>query len=174
MMDEKSTEGICEEAEFNRVFRANSKDLFNFLYFKYRDEDEARDMVQEAFGKLWENCSKVTMDKARGFLFVVANNLMKNILSKKVTASKHVPVLMKVDRNIENPQYQMEVSEFESRLNQALSELPENQRVTLLLKRIEGKKHKEIAEMLGITEKAVEKRLYIAMSTLKEKLGDFL
>ena len=56
----------------------------------------------------------------------------------------------------------------------ALQSLPEEQRVTLLLKRIEGKKQKEIAEMLGVSEKAIEKRLYKAMSTLREKLGNIL
>jgi RNA polymerase sigma-70 factor (ECF subfamily) len=66
----------------------------------------------------------------------------------------------------------MEGSEFEAKLQQALLDLPEDQRVTLLMKRIEGKKQKEIAALLGISEKAVEKRLFKAMKTLRERLGD--
>ena len=168
------SDNVCEERVFNQVFSDNSEDLFNFLYFKYQDEDEAKDLVQEAFGKLWDNCKKVTFEKARGFIFVSANNLMKNILSKKNTAKKHQPFLNVDESSVENPQYLMEASEFEGKLNRALQALPEEQRVTLLLKRIEGKKQKEIAEMLGVSEKAVEKRLYKAMNTLREKLGNIL
>ena len=167
-------EGVCEEQVFNKVFTENAQDLFNFLHFKYRDEEEARDLVQEVFGKLWQNCKKVPVAKARGFLFVAANNLMKNVLSRKQTAIRHQPFLSDTDSHIEHPQYKLEESEFGQRLQKALDELPEDQRVTLLLKRIEGKKQKEIAEMLGISEKAVEKRLYKAMTSLRAKLGDVL
>ncbi len=51
-----------------------------------------------------------------------------------------------------------------------MEELTEEQRVTFLLNRIEGKKHKEIAEMLGISQKAVEKRIYTAFKIIKEKV----
>jgi len=165
---------VCEEQVFNQVFADNATDLFNFLHFKYQDEDEAKDLVQEVFGRLWENCKKVSIEKARGFLFVAANNLMKNILSKKSTAQKHEPHLKMAESSFESPQYLMEEAEFKGKLHAAIQALPEEQRVTLLLKRIEGKKQKEIAEMLGVSEKAVEKRLYKAMNTLREKLGKVL
>lgn len=170
----EENENVCREQVFNEVFKSNAQDLFNFLHFKYQDEDEAKDLVQEVFGKLWDNCKKVTIEKARGYLFVVANNMMKNVLSKKKTALKHKPHLQGANVSVESPHYIMEESEFEAKLKQALSDLPEDQRVTLLMKRIDGKKQKEIADLLGISEKAVEKRLFKAMKTLREKLGDIL
>ena len=99
---------------------------------------------------------------------------MKNILAKKSTALKHQAYLESSNSSVENPQFIMEEEEFKDRLNQALSALPEEQRVTLLLKRIEGKKQKQIAEILGISEKAVEKRLQKAMTTLRQRLGNVL
>lgn len=172
-MEEKD-DSVCKESVFNEVFKTHAQDLFNFLHFKYRDEDESKDLVQEVFGKLWQNCRNVPTDKARAFLFVVANNLMKNVLSRKNTAVKHQPNLKTSEVSLETPQYLMEEVEFEEKLNQALSDLPDDQRVTLLLKRIEGKKQKEIAEMLGISEKAVEKRLFKAMTSLRKRLGSIL
>lgn len=165
---------VCKESVFNEIFKSNAQDLFNFLHFKYQDEDQAKDLVQDVFGKLWDNCKKVTFEKARGFLFVAANNAMKNILSKKNTALKHQANLENANTSVENPQFIMEEEEFKERLNQALSELPEEQRVTLLLKRIEGKKQREIADILGISEKAVEKRLQKAITTLRQRLGNVL
>lgn len=170
----KDNNNVCKEKVFNEVFRANAKDLFNFLHFKYQDEDEAKDLVQEVFGKLWDNCKKVSIEKARGYLFVVANNTMKNILSKKSTALKHQPMLEEDKSSPENPQFLMEEAEFKKQLETALASLPEEQRVTLLLKRIEGRKQKEIADLLGISEKAVEKRLQKAMKTLRQNLGNIL
>ena len=58
-----------------------------------------------------------------------------------------------------------------ARLQAAIEGLSEGQRVAFLLNRIEGKKHKEIAEMLGISQKAVEKRIYSALKEISEKVG---
>ncbi len=165
-------ENVCAEKVFNEVFKLNAQDIFNFLHYKYRDEDDAKDVMQEVFSKLWNNCMAVTPEKARGYLFVVANNLMKNILSKKSTAQKHQKHLVSREATAENPHYLMEESEFSARLNEALSALPDDQRITLLMKRVEGKKQKEIAEILGISEKAVEKRLSKAMLFLRSELGN--
>jgi len=65
-MEKQEKENICNEKVFSEVFRSNAQDLFNFLHFKYQDEDEAKDLVQEVFGKLWDNCAKVSLEKARG------------------------------------------------------------------------------------------------------------
>jgi RNA polymerase sigma-70 factor (ECF subfamily) len=66
----------------------------------------------------------------------------------------------------------MEENEYMERLQRAIEGLTEAQRVAFLLNRIEGKKHNEIAEMLGISSKAVEKRIYTALDILREKIGD--
>ena len=52
----------------------------------------------------------------------------------------------------------------------ALSNLTEEKRVAFLLNRVEGKKHKEIAEILGISRKAVEKRIYTALEQLRQEI----
>ncbi len=66
----------------------------------------------------------------------------------------------------------LEENEYMERLERAIEGLTEAQRVAFLLNRIEGKKHHEIAEMLGISSKAVEKRIYTALDILREKIGD--
>jgi RNA polymerase sigma factor (sigma-70 family) len=66
----------------------------------------------------------------------------------------------------------MEENEYMDRLQRAIENLTEEQRTAFLLNRIEGKKHKEIAEMLGISRKAVEKRIYKALDKIREQIGD--
>ena len=170
-MADHLNENICEEATFQRLFKMHAKDLYQFLYYKYGADNNPHDLVQESFLKLWENCQKVTKDKARSFLFTVASNQVLNEISKKKTRMNYVKEDHKT-YSIESPQYVLEEQEYTDRLQKALEELTEDQRVTFLLNRVEGKKHKEIAEMLGISRKAVEKRIYKALSILREKLGD--
>lgn len=167
----KGKNNICDRQIFNNIFKSLSKDLYNFLYYKYGPENNPEDLVQDAFHKLWINCEKVSPDKAKSYLFTVANNSMLNELSKKKTAFSYRSENKTKESTIESPEYLMEEDEFNKRLQKALSELSEEQRVTLLLNRVEGKRHKEIAEMLGISRKTVEKRIYTALTILENKIG---
>lgn len=169
-MDVNAGENICEEKLFNELFKVHSKDLYKFLYYKYGSENNPADLVQEAFIKLWDNCRKVLPEKARAFLFTVANNQMLNELAKKKTVLKYQQRKAKT-YSMESPEFLMEENEYMHRLQQAIQDLNEGQRVAFLLNRIEGKKHKEIADMLGISQKAVEKRIYTALAIIVEKVG---
>lgn len=169
-MDTHTEGNICEEKLFNELFKLHSKDLYKFLYYKYGSENNPGDLVQEAFIKLWDNCQKVMPEKARAFLFTVANNQMLNELAKKKTVLNYSRDRPK-GRTIESPEFILEEKEYMARLQDAIQDLTEEHRVTFLLNRIEGKKHKEIAEILGISQKAVEKRIYTALSIITRKIG---
>ena len=93
-----------------------------------------------------------------------------NELSKKNTVLKYRKERQKSYTG-ESPEYIMEEKEYMDKLQKAIEALTEEQRVTFLLNRIEGKKHQEIAEMLGISRKAVEKRIYKTLNILREKVG---
>ena len=66
----------------------------------------------------------------------------------------------------------MEEQEFMVKLKKAIADLPDKQREVFLLSRIDKKKYSEISEMLGISIKAVEKRMSQALVILREKIGD--
>lgn len=170
-MREELPENVCNERVFQRIFEIHSKDLYRFLYYKYGADNNPRDLVQDAFIKLWNSCGNVLPEKARSFLFTVANNQMLNELAKKKTAFNFSQEKPKSYTH-ESPQYILEENEYRVRLQQAIDKLSPEQRAAFLLNRIEGKKHQEIAEMLGISRKAVEKRIYTALIILKEKLGN--
>lgn len=170
-MGENLKDNVCHQDVFNELFRIHSKDLHDFLYYKYGQENNPSDLVQEAFLKLWDNCHKVAKEKARSFLFTVANNQMLNELSKKKTVLNYAQQKPK-EHTQESPEFIMEENEYLERLKKAIENLSEEQRTTFMLNRIEGKKHQEIAEMLGISRKAVEKRIYTALDKLRKQIGD--
>jgi RNA polymerase sigma-70 factor (ECF subfamily) len=170
-MGEHIKENICQEDVFDELFKAHSKELHDYLHYKYGQQNNPKDLVQEAFLKLWDNCHKVIREKARSFLFTVANNQMLNELSKKKTVLNYAQQKPKGHTH-ESPEYIMEGNEYMDRLQKAIENLSEEQRTAFLLNRVEGKKHKEIAEMLGISRKAVEKRIYTALDKLRHQVGD--
>jgi RNA polymerase sigma-70 factor (ECF subfamily) len=64
----------------------------------------------------------------------------------------------------------LEEQEYKEKLERALAALPENQRTTFLLNRIDGKKYAEIADMEGVSVKAIEKRMHLALKSLRERI----
>lgn len=168
-MKSETSHPVCEEQTFNHLFETHASDLHDFLYYKYGEQYNPKDLVQEAFAKLWRNCKKVSLEKAKSFLFTVANNQMLNVIARRKTVLNYAK-LPHNDRSAESPEFVLREKEYMTRLQQALQSLNEGQRVAFMLNRVEGKKHKEIAELLGISRKAVEKRIYTALNILKSKL----
>lgn len=168
-MEVRKDDNVCEESQFKELFRIYSKDLHDYLYYRFGRDNNPKDVVQEAFLKLWDNCHKVTRAKAKSFLFTVATNKMINELAKKKTVLSYTQQKPKTYTH-ESPDYVLEEKEYMDKLQQAIQNLSEDQRVAFMLNRIEGKRHKEIAEMLGVSRKTVEKRIYTALDKLRKQV----
>jgi len=162
---------ICEEQLFERLYKQHSKNLHDFLYYKFGDHLNPSDKVQEAFIKLWQNCGNVAPDKAKSFLFTTANNLMLNAVAHRKVVLKYEKTPQKKSTN-ETPEFVLQEKEYYEKLQKALSKLTEAQRVAFLMNRVEGKKFKEIATLLDISTKAVEKRIYGALKKLREDIDE--
>lgn len=169
MEDNKS---VCEQRVFEQVFNTYSKVIRNFIYYKCGDPDQADDLAQDAFVKLWNNCAKVPFSKAKSFLYTVANNAFLNDVAHQKVKLKHQKALVN-DTDHENPEFKYREKEFQEELNNAIANLSEKQREVFLLNRIEKKKYREIAEMLDISVKAVEKRMHGALKSLREEITFF-
>lgn len=171
-MPKNLSENICEAATFERIYNKYSDDVHNFLYYKYGAQFNPKDKAQDAFMKLWDNCKKVTFAKAKSFLFTVANNLMLNEIKHQKVVLRHQKNGAKHYTN-ETPEFILEQEEYLEKYNKVLSGLKEEQRVAFLLSKVEGKKHIEIAEFLGVSQKVVEYRIYSAFNILKKELEGF-
>ena len=166
----KDLKNICNQKIFEKVFYTYAKDLKQFLYFKFNDLESAEDIMQESFIKLWNNCSKVTLNKVKSYLFTVGNNMFLNV-------KKHEKVVLKNNfrhqksTSIETPEYLLIEKEYYSELKKAIANLTIKQREVFLLSRIEKMKYREIAEHLDISIKAVEKRMHNAILNMKDILN---
>lgn len=168
-MSHTTDEEYCNEKKFSNFFLDNSALLRNYIYYKCGDAALANDIVQDAFIKFWDNCKKVIPGKAKSFLFTIANNLFLNEYAKSKVALTFKSIPQNKHTN-ETPEFLLEEKEFGEKLQKALSNLSEAQRTAFLMNRIDGKKYKEIAEMLGISVKAVEKRIHNALLSLRKEI----
>jgi RNA polymerase sigma-70 factor (ECF subfamily) len=166
-MDKSKKIGICNEIIFSDFFKSNIKSVRNYLYFKFGNEEQANDMAQDAFIKLWENCTDVPPEKAKSFLYTVANNATLNQIAHQKVVLNYAKNNSNSDKNNISPEFIFEEEQFKNKLDKAINNLTEAQRTAFLLHRIEGKKYFEIAEILGIGVKAVEKRIHGALVSLR-------
>ncbi|WP_432412511.1 RNA polymerase sigma factor [Rasiella sp. SM2506] len=163
---------VCEKSVFSKLYTQYATSLHNFLFYKYGLGAQANDMMQEAFISLWEACKNVTPSKAKSFLFTVATNKVLNELKHQKVVLKYQKIQPRHYTN-ETPEFILQQEEFLQQYQTALSNLSEDQRIAFSLSKIEGKKHKEIAELLGVTQKVVEYRIYSAFDSLKGELKNF-
>lgn len=164
--------GICEELTFSNFFKSHAKTLRNYLFYKFGNEEQAEDVTQEAFIKLWENCGTVPPEKAKSFLYTVANNTSLNhIAHQKVVLDFNKKSTTPVT-DTQSPEFLMEEEQFKVKLQKAIAGLSEAQRSAFLLHRIDGKKYHEIAEILDISVKAVEKRIHGALQQLRKDIDN--
>jgi RNA polymerase sigma-70 factor (ECF subfamily) len=169
-MNDSQSPCLCDEPVFARFFSSHARALRSYLYFKYGNEEQANDVTQDAFIKVWENCRNIPHEKAKSFLYTVANNATLNqIAHQKVVLNYSKTADVSHSTSI-SPEYIVEENQFRDKLDKAIASLTEAQRTAFLLNRIEGKKYHEIAEMLGISVKAVEKRISGALITLREQI----
>jgi RNA polymerase sigma-70 factor (family 1) len=171
-MSEDSFSETCNEIVFTRFFKSHAKSLRNFLFYKFGNQDKAEDMAQEAFIKLWQNCASVPLEKAKSYLYTVANNSSLNEIAHQKVVLQYEKNYGGSEKTNENPEFILEEKQFQSKLTNAIANLNETQRVAFLMHRIDGKKYSEIATELDISVKAVEKRIHIALTELRKEIDN--
>ncbi len=163
---------ICDKAIFSKLYEKYAQSLSDILYYKFGDQLNPADKVQDAFIKMWQNCKKVKPQSAKSYLYTVASNLMLNEVKHSKVVLKYKKVKPK-DYSYETPEFILRKEQFLIQYEQVLASLKPEQREAFMLSKIQGKTHKEIGEILGVTKKVVEHRIYAAFKKLKEKLEDF-
>ncbi|WP_284651272.1 RNA polymerase sigma factor [Flavobacterium terrisoli] len=172
-MSKEELSGICKEIIFSNFFKSHAKALRNYLYYKFGNEDQAEDITQEAFIKLWQNCADVPLEKAKSYVYTIANNASLNVIAHQKVVLNYAKSVPNKDTTNESPEFILEEDEFKSKLLKAIEKLNETQRVAFLMHRIDGKKYAEIAAELDISVKAVEKRIHVALLELRKEFDHF-
>ena len=154
-------------AKFKSDYDAMAQLLFRFVYFKSKDKHLAQDIVQDTFVKYWDKLGFIEAGKEKSYLYTTAKNLLLNVHAHQTIVQKHKET-QKPTNSPANPHYELEILEFKRKLETAIANLPDKQREVFVMHRIDGYKYKEIAHLLDLSQKAVEKRMAQALKELRK------
>lgn len=152
------------EFEYNECVNNHADGLFRFILKNIRHEEDARDIVQTSFEKLWKNRDQVEAGKSKSYLFTVGYNQMIDHIRK----NKRVH-LQEVFEEQTVVQYQQQ-SGIKQTLMEALNRLNETQKSLVMLKDYEGYSYEEIGKIMSLNESQVKVYLHRARLTLKNYL----
>jgi len=167
-IEEKQGAILCSEAVFKSVFEAHFKLLRNFLIFRFRNVERAEDTAQNAFVILWENCGSLKPEQAKSFLFTTAIRLSLNSIKHDKVVANFELVCKPKSMHHETPEFLLVENELQQQLEHAIGNLPEKQRTVFLMNRIENQSYNEIAALLDLSVKTVEKRMHSALIALRK------
>jgi RNA polymerase sigma-70 factor (ECF subfamily) len=173
-------------AAFAELVEKYRRSVMNLVYRSLRDETEAEDLAQNVFLQVYKSRSRYKRTaKFSTWLFTIAHNLCLNELRRR---SRHPAESLEETRGEreDQPQRQYEDKkvflptetllhgELAQKIEEALAELPENQRTAILLCRQEDLSYEEIAEILGCSLSATKSLIHRGREVLKQKLKPYL
>lgn len=158
-------------AEFKELFDRHFDSVRNYIYYRSGDAEAATDIAQDTFLRIWEKHSSSDHKKITGLLFKIAGDQFISQYRREKVITKF-RLNTKPDSTGRSPEEQLLFEELKELYESALANLPEKQRTVFLMSRMDQLKYNEIADRLGLTVKAVEKRMNLALSYLRQSLGN--
>ncbi|WP_227762643.1 RNA polymerase sigma factor [Zhaonella formicivorans] len=165
-----------DRAAFAEIVRRYQKQIFSLTYRLTNHVEDAQDLAQEVFLKLYQVLDKY--DGNRPFfpwMYKVASNVCYTALRKKpqqdVPLEKVIEFAPLVPKKESQPEDYAEVKETQRLVQQAIAELPENYRVPLVLRYLEDLSYQQIAEVMDLPVTTIETRLFRGKSLLQKRLS---
>ncbi len=160
---------------FEALFRAYYKPLLIYSQQIVNDEDEANEVVQEIFLKLWEKRNEIEIrNTVNSYLYRSVYNNSLQLLRRKKLDNKYKQY--KNQQKIEsiNPGEEMEAIELNHKIGLILEGLPENCRKIFKMNRFQGMRYQEIADHLSISIKTVEANITKALKYFRKHLAEYI
>jgi len=152
--------------EYNQAVESYSDGIYRFILKSIRDDERAKDVVQDTFEKLWVRIENVSGSKVKSYLFSTAYHTMIDIIRKESRKADFEEV------SPEQYSHADQYNDLNEILHNALQKLPEDQRSVILLRDYEGYSYKEISEITGLSETQVKVYIYRGRLFLKKFIGN--
>jgi RNA polymerase sigma-70 factor (ECF subfamily) len=162
---------------FDAIYEKYCKRLYAFVIRYVKQEEDAEEIVQEVFIKIWENRKKINIYASfESYLFTITYNSAISLLRKKVHEKKYLEYLYSVQTEETSVELTDEIyfNELNNKMQSLLNELTPRQKEIFLLSREEGLTHEEIAKKLGISVNTVKNHIVSVLSFLKSNIDNRL
>lgn len=151
--------------EYNYSVDTYSDGVYRFILKNIKDEEKAKDVVQDTFEKLWINVSNVNYSKVKSYIFTTAYHTMIDLIRKGKRNVDFETV------NTIKYSHSVQYSDLKEILDEAIEKLNDIQRSVLVLRDYEGYSYKEISDITGLNESQVKVYIYRARVFLKDYIG---
>ena len=164
-----------DKVAFEKIFRIYYKQLYFFCYSFLNQKEDAENLTQDVFVKLWVNRASLDCEKSfSGFLFTMTKNLTLNYIRKTIHQQIFVSQLLNnKPEDCCQTEKQVSFNEAKSILNNLINQLPTKRKEIFSLSREKGLSHKEISKHLGISVHTVESQMSKALKFIRNGLKDF-
>lgn len=157
--------------KFKELFDKHFDSVRNYIYFRSGNKELATDIAQDTFMRIWEKKIVVDPTKPPSIIYKIASNIfISNFRRSKLEQNFKLSITR--ENTSLSPEDELRFEELKNMYDRALKLMPEKQRTVFLMSRIENLKYHEIAEILGLSVKAIEKRMNLALAFLKKELKD--
>jgi len=162
-----------EVLAFDTLFEKYSQKLYRFSFSLLKNDEDSREIIQEAFFRVWKNRNSVDSGKSfKSFLFTISYNLIIDQLRLRIKDQEFKKNLTEHFKNIQvENEPATDYKQLENKIQLIVEKLPEKRKLIYKLSREEGLSHKQIAEKLNISAKTVENQINLSLKQIKTKLG---
>jgi RNA polymerase sigma factor (sigma-70 family) len=151
--------------EYNRSVDEYSDSVYRFIRGNLKDDDRSNDIVQDSYEKLWRHVAEIEYAVVKSWLFSTAYHTMIDIIRREKKMTVMEPVHER--EMVHESQY----SDLNEVLHVALERLPEQQKISVMLRDYEGYSYKEIGEITGHSEAQVKINIYRGRIALRNYIG---
>lgn len=155
--------------QFKNLFDLYFDNIRSYLYYRCGDVHISTDLAQDTFMRIWEKNMELNPEKDVALLYKIAGDLFISHYRRERLRDR-LPKEIRFEQGTSTPEEELQLKELQDTYEKVLAELPENQRVTFLMSRVEGLTYREIAERLSLSVKAVEKRVSGALARLRKEI----
>ena len=160
---------------FEELYRRYYDRLYRFALNFIRSNENAKDIVQDVFVKLWLNRDLLDPKQSiKAYLFMSTKNRALDFLKNNGNGNVNFGDDESEVYSYSDPVQEVIDSDFETAVREAIERLPQKCRLVFKLSRQEGLTYREIADLVGISENTVEKQIVRALKHLKKSLKSFL
>jgi RNA polymerase sigma-70 factor (ECF subfamily) len=166
-----------DHSAFNEIYHRYFTLIYVHAYKKLMDEDQAKDIIQELFTKLWfKRESLPEINNLAAYLISATRNKIFDLFAHEQVKQKHYDSLHDFlsSSPVVSTDYNLREVQFKAYIDQQIAALPIKMRVIFEMSRKEELSYKEIAEQLNTSENNVSKQVNNALRLLKTKLGAVL
>ncbi len=165
-----------DKVAFEKIFRIYHKQLYFFCYSFLNQKEDAENITQDVFVKLWIKRASLDCEKSfSGFLFAMTKNMALNHIRTTIHQQIFVKQLLNSGlAGCRQTDRQVSFNEVKRNLDNLISRLPPKRKKIFLLSREKGLSHKEISKRLGVSVHTVESQMSKALKFIRNGLKDFV